>query len=238
MNDDYLNEETAPIGESIENIINHKLLDLKTNAPAKIVKYDKDRQRADVQPLWVKVTINEDTGEEIKETLSIIPEVPIQFPRYGNYIILFPLQAGDAIWLQFAERSIETYLQSDSKTIVDPEDNRKHNINDAFGVPCFSTDKTSIINVDPNNFVIRDLSGDTELHITPSKEVQIKAAAVRLGSLNANKPIGLADPIEERLTALENQIVLPHGSPVGLTVPPPFLALKPNIKSNIAFLKS
>lgn len=236
MSDDF--EDITPIGDSIETIVNTKLLDLKTNAPAKIVKYDKDRQMADVQPLWVRVTIDEESGEEIKETLSIIQDVPIQFPRYGNYVILFPLKKDDPIWLQFAERSIETYLESDGKTILDPEDNRKHNINDAFGVPCFSTNKTSIINVDPDNFVIRDLSGDTELHITPSKEVQIKAAAVRLGSLNANKPIGLADPIEERLNALEIQITLPHGSPAGATVPPPFLGLKPNIKSNIAFVKS
>lgn len=229
-----LEGENPAIEDAIDNIFNAKFSDFKTSMPAKIIEYNKDKQRASVKPLWLRAYIDED-GNEKTEEYPIINEVPIQFPRFGNYVAIFPIKKDDSVWLNFAERSLDSYLASDGKTVIDPIDGRMHNINDAYATPCFSTDKNAIINVSSDDFVIRDLQGETEIHLTPNKEVQIKASKVLLGSLTANKALALAEKVNQRCSDLENYVVIPHGSPVGPTVPTPFTGLKQDVSSSVSY---
>lgn len=237
MNEDNLNGENPSIDESIDFIFNGKFADLKTSMPAKIVTFDLDRQRATVQPLWKRVDMDDD-GNEVIQDQAIINEVPVQYYRFGNWVITSALKPDDTIFLQFAERSLDSFLASDGKTIIDPIDGRMHNINDAYIVPCFSTDKNAIINMHSENFVLRSLDGNVEIHLTPNNKIKMKAVSLHLGDLEASKAVALAEPTNQRFEAIETYIQLPHGSPVGPTVPAPFTAPKPDTSSNTLYVKS
>lgn len=214
-----LEGDNPDIGDALDHHFTSNQAELKTSMPAKIVKYDKDKQWAQVQPLWKRFYLDED-GQEVEQEQAIINDVPIQFPRFGNYMILFPLKAGDSVWLQFAERAMESYLASDAKTIIDPVENRMHDINDAYATPCFSTEKTAIMDVN-DNFVIRSLNNDTYIALTPDKEVQIKATKVLLGSPTANKALALAEKVNSRFSSVENSFnTHTHPTPAGPSLIP------------------
>lgn len=238
MEDKNLDGEEPSLDDSIDSIFASKFKDLKQGIPAIIVSYDKDSQRAKVQPLWKRTDVNYE-GKDIVSDEPIINEVPVQFYRYGSYVITSKLKKDDTVMLKFADRALETYLASDGKTIVIPSDVRMHDINDCYITPCIPTEKNAIMNIsDDDEFVIRDLDGEVEIHLTSNKKIQIKATTVHLGSLDASKPVALAEPTNQRFEAIETYIQLPHGSPVGPTVPAPFTAPKPDTSSNTVFAKS
>lgn len=197
-----LEGDNPEISNALDHHFTSNQAELKTSMPAKIVKYDKDKQWAQVQSLWKRFYLDED-GQEVEQEQAIINDVPIQFPRFGNFVILFPLKAGDSVWLQFAERAMESYLASDAKTIIDPVEGRMHDINDAYATPCFSTEKTAIMEVN-DNFVIRSLNNDTYIALTPDQQVQIKASKVLLGSSTADKALALAEKVNNRFSSFEN----------------------------------
>lgn len=96
--------------------------------PAKIVSYDHTTQLASIQPLF-KRTFADGTVLD----LPIIPNVPVQFPRSAKAFIHMPLSEGDACFLLFSQRSLDTWKQSGN--IVDPAEDRKFDLSDCIAIP-------------------------------------------------------------------------------------------------------
>lgn len=238
MDDKNLDGNEPSLDDAFDSIFASKFKDLKQGIPAIIVSYDKDTQRAKVQPLWKRTDVDYE-GKDIVSDEPIINEVPVQFYRFGSYVITSKLKKDDTVLLKFTDRALETYLASDGKTLIIPSDVRMHDINDCYVTPCIPTEKNAIMNIsDDDEFVIRDLDGEVEIHLTSDKKIQIKCTTVHLGSLDASKALAVAEKVNQRCSDIENYIVIPHGSPVGPTVPTPFTALKQDVSSNTVFAKS
>lgn len=113
----------------IRQAINYQLRGVNTAIPAEIVSYDYTQQRADVKPLLNRKY----KGEEEGTPLPIITNVPVIFPRGGNFSMHWPLNAGDTILLVFSERSLDEWVYEGGQ--VTPNDPRMFNLSDAIAIP-------------------------------------------------------------------------------------------------------
>jgi hypothetical protein len=202
--------------EALRAIVHGELADMHTMMPGKIVSYNHDKQLADVKPVHLRTYLNESDEEEQHE-LPVIPDVPVRFPRGGGFTITWPLKAGDPVWLEFAERSIDDYLETDGTQIHDDLDGRRHHLDDAVCYPGGGTAKNASPIASATDLVIGLEDGSGALYVKADGKFHFGTAA-------AAKALGVADTIDARLSALEVQVTLPHGngnfgSP---TVPPPF----------------
>lgn len=122
------------LAQLIIRAIEGRLYDLHTGLPAKVVSFDPTKQSAVVQPLLVRVFVDE--NEQFQQIeMPQIQNVPVIFPAGGGWSITWPLNAGDPVFLTFAERSLDHWLNAPLGTSVDPVHERKHDLSDAIAVP-------------------------------------------------------------------------------------------------------
>lgn len=119
---------TPTLAEFLDDGINAKLLDVHTCIPGIVVRFDAEKQIADIQP-----ALKRKFSETQIEPLPVVTNVPVVYPRSSNSIMYFPLNKGDSVLLLFAERSIDRWISQGG--IVDPADVRKHHLSDGICVP-------------------------------------------------------------------------------------------------------
>jgi hypothetical protein len=121
--------------ELIERFVENALEQVFVATPGIVQSYDPAKRVADVKPGLKHTTVTAD-GEEIIESLPVIPNVPVVMPRAGKFFIHLPLAKGDTVLLVFCDRSIEKFMYSAGKE-VDPVDLRLHDLSDAVAIPGF-----------------------------------------------------------------------------------------------------
>lgn len=104
-----------------------------TALPGYVVSYDSSRITAEVQPTVQAQVRGARDQVWTNKTLPVIPDVPVQFPAGGDFLLTFPLSPGDEGGLVFCSRCIDGWWQSGG---VQPQaENRMHDLSDAFFVP-------------------------------------------------------------------------------------------------------
>lgn len=116
---------TPTFTETVQRIIDSKLMEIHTSLPAKIVSYNQFTNLAVVQPL-LKRKYKEETTAILLPTIS---NVPVAFPRLGNAWVRFPVLPNYEGQLFFCERSIDKWLTTGGAT--DPDDPRRFDLSDA-----------------------------------------------------------------------------------------------------------
>lgn len=99
-----------------------------THQPGRVESYEYEVQRATVKPL-IKKKYKNDTVE----SMPVLVNVPVMFPRTSLGGITFPISKGDGVLLLFAERSLERWYSSGDE--VEPGDPRKFDLSDAVCIP-------------------------------------------------------------------------------------------------------
>jgi len=170
--------------ELIHTCIKNDLLNVYTSIPGKVVKYDKDKQLAQVKPLPMLQTKSYDTKEafidpenaEYKE-IDVIFNVMVKHTssNSGKTFIHTPIKKGDLGMIMFSNRSLESYtLNKGEKYKV--EDKRTHDLSDAFFIPGV-VPAGKALNIPDNNNVVVKHSDDTnsmELILYPDGKIKIK----------------------------------------------------------------
>lgn len=104
------------------------LSQVHTCLPGKIETYDYEYQKASVKPLIKKKYLD---GKV--ESLPVIVNVPVLFPRTANFSFTYPLEKDDLVLILFSERSLELYLEQGGEQ--EPGDRRKFDLSDAIVIP-------------------------------------------------------------------------------------------------------
>jgi hypothetical protein len=205
----------------IDNAIETRLVDVHTAMPGKVEKYDADTQLADVKPLLKRVIVDENRNEII-ESLPVITNVPLCFPRANDFFISFPVKKGDLVLLVFAERSIDQWFDKGDEQ--DPVDLSKHPLHGAIAIPGVYNKDQKLDDVHAENIVIGK-NGGCQAHF--------KSDMICLGEENPSSFVALATAVKDNLDRIKGDIqsVLTHsnththvcaapGSPSGVAVPP------------------
>lgn len=197
--DDDAEPELASV---IDNAMEALLRRAPRAMPAKVVKWDATKQRANCQVL-VKVPYLDEQGDRQVESVAVIPGVPIMFPGSGGFRLTCPISDGTLsiegstvpattgllIW---ADRSLDKWLSGSGKE-VDPEADHQAGLQDAvfipglnpFGAPLdhVPTETMTIGSDSDDNGRIAFQKSEIQLGEGATKEVSRKGDGITQGSL-------------------------------------------------------
>lgn len=124
--------ETPDLPDVFDSAVGRILSGVNTSCPGVIVAYDDSTLRAAVQPS-IKRRFQNEEGEYVVQKLPVINEVPVIFPGSGERRVKFPVKKNDTVLLIFSQSSLDKWLETGG--IVDPEDGRRHSLEDAVAIP-------------------------------------------------------------------------------------------------------
>lgn len=152
--------------------------DIYTCVPAKVVKWDADKQRANCQIL-VKLVFEDEEGERKTKSHAVVTGVPVQVDGAGGYRTTYPISDGNATidnaraaattgWLCFSHVSLDKWLSGNGRE-VDPEIDHYHAPSDAFFLPGLKPFGAPWSDVPTDHMTLgKDGSEDVQIHLTGS----------------------------------------------------------------------
>lgn len=180
---DRLSGSTPNLADVIEIALEAHMLGVHTALPGVIKEWDPDTQHASVLPS-VQASVRDLKGRHVFETLPLIYDVPVMFPRTLAGYITFPIQVGDTGLLIFPELDPAQWRYSDpSAAPKSAGDQSRHAISGAVFIPGLYQRANRIADYDPENVVV---SSQT---------------VVKIGAADASSFVALADKV---LTELGN----------------------------------
>lgn len=142
--------------------------------PAKIIAYDRDTNRAVIQPMVAMVTTNGDNVP--RNQLASIPVLNI---GGGGFILSFNFFPGDLGWIKANDRDIADFLKRYSEAV--PGTKRIHDFNNGLFIPDVMTGYT-IDSEDVENAVLQTLDGTVKVSLSPDK-LKLTAPEIELNAV-------------------------------------------------------
>ena len=213
------------IESSLETIISHFTGKIFTTIPGKIEKiYDLNNNRlVDVQPTIMNRILVD--GDSTPIEYPVFPRVPIFIQGTEDFYTSYPVKVGNPCMLHFIQHSNDLYLKSDGKTVVDPNNLRKHDPNDAFCTIGNILPGFSIPGISPDDMVMGKVDDSVKIIITHDGKVDIKANRVNLGDVSASKALALSEKVADNFNSFQTafnthtHVCVSVGSPCAVAIP-------------------
>lgn len=184
--------------EAIEN----RLLDLHTSFPGTVLRYDRQKQTADIALSYKRALLDE-RGDKVTEDFPTLPNVPVVFPVMGPVSVHADLIPGNRVMVNFAERNLSQWQETGETG--DPGDLRMHGLSGAWAVP------GGLPGTEPLTEVAQDGG------------LVLAAPTSYLGAATATHPHALGDILKTHLEAVKTYLdshTHPHALGPGTTSPP------------------
>lgn len=153
--------------EALRTAMDGRLVGLHTALPGIIEDIDFEKQTVSVQPAIQGVLVKTAADGTISYqnvNLPLLKDVPVFFPRGGDYAITFPIKAGDECLVVFAERCIDSWWANGG---IGPQiEFRTHDLSDGFAIVGFSSVPNTIPSIDSDKLQIRKLDGSTYIELS------------------------------------------------------------------------
>jgi len=160
-----LSSRTPTLAETIRLSIDSVLVEVRTGFPGIVVSYDATKQVADIQPA-LKTSYYD--GSIVN--LPILPDVPVMFPASKKFHIHWKLEAGDLVWVQISDRSLDNFKANGK--VVDPEDSRKFDLSDAVCYPASCSPAKAFVPYKPDYAEI--VHDKIKVSLNPAGKIEIK----------------------------------------------------------------
>jgi hypothetical protein len=168
-------DETEMYRRMMENTVNN----LRVAAPGIIRSFDADKQTAVVQiAIREKINIK---GRLQWTDIPLLVDVPVVFPKAGDYALTLPVKKDDECLVIFADFCIDAWWQSGG--IQNQLDKRRHDLSDGFALVGVSSQPKKITNYSANTIQLRNKAGDTYVEIN---ENNINIVAAENTTVNCN----------------------------------------------------
>lgn len=164
-----------------EFIIKKTLSKIQKMTPAKIISYDRAKNRAIVQPLTYDIT---STGGTLP--MDTIPNIPVLTLSGGGFIFSFPVQENQTGWLISADRDISVFKQI--LNFFTPATLRRHQYEDGIFIPD-NINGFNIAEGDENAVILTSSDGTTKITVQ-NGAVNISASSINIiGNVNVEGEI-------------------------------------------------
>jgi hypothetical protein len=164
-----LDQDRAAIGQDeafVNAAIEAQVLDIHTAIPGSIVSFDPATQTCEAQPGIQRIF-----RELGPVDLPRLVDVPVQFPRGGDFVLTFPVKAGDECLLIFSERAIDGwYAKGGSQP---PSEYRTHDLSDACAVLGISSKPRAVPAFSTNAVELRRYDGTAKVSIDGGKNINV-----------------------------------------------------------------
>jgi len=149
--------------------------------PAKIIAYDRTKNRATIKPLIAMITTN---GNNISR--NQLASIPVLNVGGGDCILSFNLSPGDLGWIKANDRDIADFLKGYSESV--PGTKRIHDFNNGLFIPDVMTGYT-INGEDSENAVFQTIDGTVRVSLFPNK-IKMTAPLIEInGPLEARSTL-------------------------------------------------
>jgi hypothetical protein len=118
--------------ESFRMALDGRQNDIHTGFPGIIVSYNAQAITAVVQPA-IMAQVRDETGTWNSVKMPTLLDCPVFFPGGGGFELTFPIQVGDEVWVNIAERCIDSWWQNAG--IQQQAEFRVHDLSDGFCFP-------------------------------------------------------------------------------------------------------
>jgi len=175
MSNEIKTTETKVMADVVRDIIEQRLVDIRVSTPGKIIKYNRSKRKAEIQPLLKKKY----KGKE-PLLLSPIPDVPVIMPTgcNGKATIDIPLKKGDTGDIIFSDRSLDLWLVQGGE--VAPEDPRKFDITDAKFYPGLCPFNASHDTKNLGDDKLGVMNGEIKMILHPNGKIEIKGPTAEM----------------------------------------------------------
>ncbi|SFC86306.1 Gp138 family membrane-puncturing spike protein [Pragia fontium] len=151
---------------AIASTIKATLLQIHTAFPGKVVAFNPALQTAQIQPMIDQVLI-----DDTVISLPVLLDVPVQFPRAGEFALTFPVKPGDEGQVIINERCIDGWFQSGDHS--KPLDYRLFDLSDASFIPGISSVPKAIPAFDMDCIAIRKVDNSAYVKIDDSGSIEV-----------------------------------------------------------------
>lgn len=147
--------------------IENRLDSVHVSMPGRVVSYDPATQSANVQPCVSQSRYSE-SGEREARPLPVLPSIPVRHVGGGGFRTTVPIKPGDTGTLVFCSCSIEQWVCGDGRP-VDPNDDRRHTLSDAYFEPGVRVFRSPWKRADPDSMTVGHDTGPGLVTITESE---------------------------------------------------------------------
>lgn len=140
---------------TIRSAFAHLLRNVDGTLPARVLKYDRDTNRVQVEVLIAMISTS---GQQVSR--AQIANIPVINIGGGGFLINFPLKPGNLGFIMANDRDISLFLQSFSES--PPNTNRVKSFSDSIFIPSVLTEYT-IDGGDADDMVIQNLDGTVKI---------------------------------------------------------------------------
>lgn len=114
----------------IDEMIRLGIAKMHVGCWGKVESYTVATQKCSVRPI-VRASLK--GGGTVR--FPVLTNVPVRFPAGAGFSMTWPIKAGDQVWLDFADRSIDEWCNSSDPTDITPQSKRRFHISDAVAYP-------------------------------------------------------------------------------------------------------
>ena len=177
-------DERAPSERREQDLkLRQTVNNVRVAMPGIIQSFDATEQTVTVQ-CAIREKINMD-GNLSWQEIPLLLDVPIIFPRAGNYILTMPIQAGDECLVVFGDSCMDAWWQSGG--VQNQIDCRRHDLSDGYAIVGLYSQPRRITNYSTNTAQLRNLSGSAYVELSGNDvnivggNVTISATKVTIG---------------------------------------------------------
>jgi hypothetical protein len=231
--------------EALKQLFENLKTQIRTGCPGVITgDYDPDEKTASVRVPFRWLHKHTD-GTVNDNGYPVLPDVPVKFPRGGKWIITWPLEKGDIVWVTWSMFPLGEFSQSDGKEDIYPQIPTRFRPGDIWIDPAGgSTDKVNPGKAHAKNWILEHLDGKTKLELQPDGQINMTCSRLNVGADSASNPLAMGNQLQEALNKLYafGALVQTVSEANGGLLLPGLLApaslggpVAPNIKSEKAF---
>ena len=157
--------------ESFRALSESLMVGLRVCCPGIIDSYDPEAITVTVQPAG-RESLRKPDGSFESNQLPQLVDVPVVFPRGGDFTMTYPIRKGDECLVVFADRCFDAWHQSGG--IQEAAETRLHDLSNAIAIVGPFSHSTKIPEPHTENVQLRHNDGDCWIEITPEKDINIE----------------------------------------------------------------
>lgn len=200
--------QSDSLSGSMDLVLRKFLLDVDDMLPARIVSYDRNANRAQIDILY-KVTMTDGS----MNPLMAPAEVPVLTIGGGGMCLTFPIKPGDLGWIKASDRDMSLFLQSYE---AEPGNTtRLHCFEDGVFIPDVMKD---FVVSDGVAATLQTIDGTTSVAVKPGSIVLTTGSTVvsiTESGIESNKPIKAPQFTDGTINTFGHVHTNPEGGNVG-----------------------
>ena len=149
---------------------------LRVSIPGIVVAFDAVTQTVTVQPS-LRENIRDENGNVTSVNLPLLVDVPIVFPRAGNFVLTLPVAVGDECLVIFADFCIDAWYSNAG--IQNQIEKRRHDLSDGIAIIGLWSQPNKLVNYSTTTAQLRNEAGTDYIELK-NAQINLVSTSVKI----------------------------------------------------------